>query len=394
MDDDELTLPPGASAQHVLRAMLDAVIVVGLDGRIRYTNAAARELLGMTAAELAGRPVVSVFASEEMAMRTTRMQAPRAGLALRREEVQLQARDGTTIPVSVIASAVLDERGTLSAVVLVARDLRQIHALLAQVKAAKDDVERQLDEARRQLLHAERLATLGTLAGGVGHELNNIVAVHRAAVFELARLGDAVPADVVDDLRVVDDHLANHARRLLNLARPGPDTVEPLDLVAVVRSTVDMLNGAGRTKYVTVEVAAPDGPLPVRLNRARIEQILVNLIGNAADALGDRSSGGRIEVRARRAAGRAVCEVADNGSGIPPEVLGKIFQPFFTTKPADRGTGLGLSVVQQIVESYGGQIRVASEPGRGSTFTFDLPLETAASGQADASGTRSSSSAG
>ena len=111
----------------------------------------------------------------------------------------------------------------------------------------------------------------------------------------------------------------------------------------------------------------------VTVNRTRIEQILVNLIGNAVDAIGDRPGTITIEVHPDDDGKRIVCAVRDSGSGISPEQLSQIFRPFFTTKGEDKGTGLGLPVAKEIVESYGGQLAVHSELGRGTTFTFDLP---------------------
>jgi signal transduction histidine kinase len=114
-------------------------------------------------------------------------------------------------------------------------------------------------------------------------------------------------------------------------------------------------------------------PLIVTVNRTRIEQILVNLVVNAVDAIGDGNGTITVDVHPSADGKRVVCEVRDTGGGIAPENLAKIFQPFFTTKPEDKGTGLGLPVARGIVESYGGTLSVTSTPGVGTTFTFDLP---------------------
>jgi signal transduction histidine kinase len=114
-------------------------------------------------------------------------------------------------------------------------------------------------------------------------------------------------------------------------------------------------------------------PLIVTVNRTRIEQILVNLVVNAVDAIGDRNGSITIDVHPSADGKRVVCEVRDNGCGIPGEHLDKIFQPFFTTKSEDKGTGLGLPVARGIVESYGGTLTASSTVGTGTTFVFDLP---------------------
>jgi signal transduction histidine kinase len=242
-------------------------------------------------------------------------------------------------------------------------------------------IEEQLESTRTQLLLAERRSTLGTLAGGVGHELRNIAQIQIAAVDEL-QLALASGKDIrqmarsiVDDLERVGDHITTHGNRLMQLARPGPDHVAPTDLAGIVRDAVAMLKGAGRLRKLRTVLELGDGIL-VSVNRVRIEQILVNLIVNAVDAIGDAGwTGGVITIRVRPTEdnARVRCEVIDNGPGIPPEQLAKIFEPFFTTKPPERGTGLGLPVAREIVASYGGTLTVHSDVGKGTTFTFDLP---------------------
>ena len=112
----------------------------------------------------------------------------------------------------------------------------------------------------------------------------------------------------------------------------------------------------------------------VTVNRSRLEQILVNLVINAVDAIGELTAGTvTVQVYATSDGKRATCVVRDTGSGIPPELVERIFEPFFTTKGPDKGTGLGLPVVRDIVNSYGGTLTVASTPGKGAAFTFELP---------------------
>ncbi len=246
----------------------------------------------------------------------------------------------------------------------------------------------ELESLRDQLVHVERLATLGTLAGGVGHELNNVLTVFLGTLhFLRERTAQGLPArerDVEQRGRVAE-HIATHARHLLSLARPGPDFAERVNLCEIIESTARMLTLSGRTRQVGVRLDLPDSALWVSVNRVRIEQVLVNLIANAADAVHEAQRGramleavpdGTILISAGRlGAGRVRCSVVDNGTGIPADRLSDIFQAYYTTKPPESGTGLGLPVVKRIVESYSGSLTVASEMGRGSTFSFDLPLD-------------------
>src|SRR5207245_2188414 len=148
---------------------------------------------------------------------------------------------------------------------------------------------------------------------------------------------------------------------------------EPIDLREVVKGTIGMLRTAGRIKHLDVTVQLPEAPVTATVNRTRIEQVLVNLLINAADAMETGSGAKRLVVRVEQdtVLNRIRCEVEDTGEGIPSEKLDRIFEPYYTTKQPGRGTGLGLSVVKQIVESYGGQVRVTSRVGEGTTFSFE-----------------------
>ena len=219
------------------------------------------------------------------------------------------------------------------------------------------------------------LISLGTLAGGVGHELRNIAQIQVAAVDELAgaiRANEDVAAfakSILPDLERVGEHITAHGNRLMQLARPGPDHVSPIDLNAVVRDVAAMLKLAGKLGRVELVLRLPTNPVIVTVNRTSIEQIFVNLIINAVDANGET---GTVRVEVQPSGNRVQCEVADTGVGIPPELMDKIFEPFFTTK-GENGTGLGLPVVRMIIISYGGELRIDSAVGRGTTFSFDLP---------------------
>ena len=133
-----------------------------------------------------------------------------------------------------------------------------------------------------------------------------------------------------------------------------------------------MLQGAGKLARIDVELALQDQPLIVTVNKTRIEQILVNLIVDATEAM---PKGGKLMIAARELDGRVVVEIGDTGTGIAADVLPRIFDAFFTTRV--EGTGLGLPVVKEIVESYGGKLEVDSTLGIGTTFRFDLPLSRA-----------------
>jgi PAS domain S-box-containing protein len=378
-----------AVLEFVIEAMVDAVLVVDADGRVTLSNSGAAQLTRYAREELRGMQVAKLLVDDSSGIRTVVRRRIADGDVLRREESWLVAKDGERIPVSVTGSPVLDDAGTLQGIVLVARDVREVRQLLGEkeaeiarrkkaedeLRAAKASIEDKLEQTRTQLLLAERRATLGTLAGGVGHELRNIAQVQVAAVDELAAAlrghedVNTLARTILPDLERVGDHITAHGTRLMQLARPGHDHVSPIDLNGVVRDVAAMLKLAGKLGRVELVLVLPAKPVVITVNRTSIEQIFVNLIINAVDATGEA---GTITVEVKPNGKRVVCDVKDTGAGIPAELRDKIFEPFFTTK-GDTGTGLGLPVVREIVTSYGGELKVQSTVGSGATFTFDLP---------------------
>jgi PAS domain S-box-containing protein len=373
------------SGAAMLEAMVDVVLVVDVEGSIVQVNRAAVELSGYSATELQALPIATLLDDEHSGVRTQVRRRIVDGQELHRNDSWLIDRAGTRIPVSVVGSPVFEE-GALRGIVLVVRDNREVRQLLVERDAAVDELRRanatiedKLEHMRRQLLLAERRSTLGTLAGGVGHELRNIAQVQVAAIDLLAQAldGSASLAGTVRavrrDLERVTDHMLIHANRLLVLARPGPDHLQPIAIGGVIREVVTMLRGAGRLRGIEVEIELPTEPAFVTVNRTRIEQILVNLIINSVDAI---TAPGTIAITVRPddATKRMTITVRDSGAGMPPEVLARILEPFFTTKSEDRGTGLGLPVVVDLVENYGGKLLIDSVVGTGTTVTFDLPM--------------------
>ena len=376
--------------EFVIEAMVDAVLVVDAEGRITLANSGASQLTGYTRDELRGMAVSKLLVDDSSGLRTVVRRRIEDGDVLRREESWVVTKDNDRVPISVTGSPVLDDAGTLQGIVLVARDVREVRRLLSdkeaeitrrkaaeeELRAAKASIEDKLEQMRTQLLLAERRATLGTLAGGVGHELRNIAQIQVAAVDELAaalRANEDVNTltrTILRDLERVGEHITAHGNRLMQLARPGPLHVAPIDLNNVVRDVAAMLKLAGKLGRVELKLCLPSAPVTVTCNRTSLEQIFVNLVINAVDATGETGS---ITVEVKPSAERVVCDVADTGCGIAADQLDKIFEPFFTTK-GDKGTGLGLSVVREIVTSYGGDVKVKSAVGAGTTFTFDLPV--------------------
>lgn len=241
-------------------------------------------------------------------------------------------------------------------------------------------LERKVESMTSHLVRAERLASLGTMAGAVGHELSNALNVltgTMSLVAEDAELGVLPTDETLRTLRTVQERLTVHVRHLLNFGRPSTDTAPSGDLTRAVGDVVDMLQLAGLLRRVRVALELPVSPVRVRIAQSALEQLLVNLVKNAVESFEEAPRAEpriAIGLTCDRAAGSATLTITDNAFGIAPEKLPLVFEPYYTTKSADRGTGLGLFVVRHLVRGAGGEITVHSTPGHGSTFTFSLPL--------------------
>ncbi len=252
--------------------------------------------------------------------------------------------------------------------------VRAYHHLLA---TERDHALAKVEELRQQVLQADRLATLGTFAAGVSHELNNISHVLRSAI----DLSDPeAPSDLqASDLdpRELFVHVANHitelSQSILRIARPEAGPGPEANLGRILEEVDQMLRLTGRTRHAHVSLVLPPEPCLIRGNPVHAQQVFLNLLSNAADAVA-RAREPHIEAGVRPSAGgRLEAWVRDNGPGMSEEVLSRIFEPFFTTKPPGAGTGLGLPVVKQIVESWQGRLQVESRPGSGTRVVLDLP---------------------
>ncbi len=252
---------------------------------------------------------------------------------------------------------------------------------LRMIGAMMDITERREMQAR--LLVADRLASVGTLAAGVAHEINNPLAYVLAnltrALHLLERKGSPQAAELSGLVREAQDGAARVRRIVQDLrvfARADDDVREQVDLRDVVRSSVHLADNEIRHR-ARLELALSPIPL-VDGNQGRLGQVVVNLLVNAAQAIPEGAADRNVIRVSTRvdAAGRPVLEVSDTGPGIPVEIQGRIFDPFYTTKRQSEGTGLGLTICAGIVASLGGKIELESEPGRGSTFRIVLPRAT------------------
>ena len=348
----------------LLRALVDAspagILVVGSDGEVRVRNDAAGTMFGHGREDPLRDGAPAPAALRDVLARVL------GGESVQQEHLTWSGADGQRVELEVSAGPIRDPVDGVTGAVLVAIDVTQRMDLEAQLR------------------QAQKLEAVGRLAGGVAHDFNNILtAIGGYADFLMQDLpAEGTLRSDAAEIRAAADRGSSLTRQLLALSRK--QVVEPgcLDLGDVVRGIEKMLRRLiGEDVDLAVEVE-PD--LTVFADRSQLEQVLMNLVVNARDAIGP---GGRIGVRTRPGVpiesgdgDRVVLEVTDNGTGMTPATLRRIFEPFFTTKDAQRGTGLGLSTVQGIVVRYGGVITVDSETGRGTRFRVSFPRADAPPG--------------
>jgi len=231
------------------------------------------------------------------------------------------------------------------------------------------------------VLQSSKMASLGKLAAGVAHEVNNPLSIIRESagwIRDIVNDGELGEGPAVDDLQEALGDIDRHVERartvthrMLGFARRMEPLHEDVDLNMLANQTTSFLENETRHRDIRVECRL-DQDLPlITTDSNQLQQVILNLLENAIDAVGEN---GAITLTTRRDGGRVAMDIADTGAGIAKELLPKVFDPFFTTKEAGEGTGLGLSIVYSTLNKLGGTIDVRSEPDRGTTFTISLPL--------------------
>jgi len=238
----------------------------------------------------------------------------------------------------------------------------------------------QLVDVQKQLIQAEKMATVGTLAGGVAHEINNPLAVILTNVQMLLAENSHNAGLDKESLEMIEEatkRCRTIVQKLMVFAKKPMEatSVAEVDLLSVVKNIVDFLKYQLEQENITISVHAPQEQYIVVGSQNELEQVIGNIIINARDSIKQIKKNGNIDVTLAKGDDRIKVAIKDEGAGIPKEILPRIFDPFFTTKDVGKGLGLGLSICQAIIEKHKGTIAVKSEPGKGSTFTIQFPRQ-------------------
>jgi len=384
----------------VLASMSDILLVCSRSGAIEEVNQSLLDFIGKPESELHGTPLFDLFADEASRQQALGMFGHQAGETLHDCELLLRAANGAAIPVSLNCKPRYSAVGKLVGVVITGRPVGELRRAYHALRQAHD----QLKRTQQQLLHSEKMASLGRLVAGVAHELNNPISFVLGNVHALRRYagrlrtylealhGGAAPGELHalrESLRI--DRMLEDMPPLLDGTIEGAERTR--DIVDGLKrfSAVDRNENARFNLVDVIERAVhwvakaiPEGfqvslslpeELPVIGSSGQMQQVMMNLVQNAYDATLERSVP-RLDVSARidEEDSAVTLEFHDNGSGIEPDNLARIFDPFFTTKPVGKGTGLGLAISYGIVERHGGSLVAANHPDGGALFSIRLPL--------------------
>jgi two-component system sensor kinase FixL len=346
-----------ARLQAIVDTATEVIITIDERGTIEHVNGAAERAFGYAADELIGRNVSMLmpqpYQHEHDGYLRRYLETGVARIIGIGREVTAKRKDGGVFPIDLsVGEGQVDGARFFTAII-------------------RDISERK--EMQFKLAQTERLVAVGELAAGVAHEVNNPI----NTIINCAQLiQDGDDADTNGKIIVEEGHrIADIVRDLLQFARDDRDKPQPTFLTEVVERTLRLLSENWKRHGISLRVDIPADLPPVHARPQQIQQVLLNLLINAKDALVHSGvSDRRVELSAKATENGVEFCVRDNGPGIPPALGDRIFEPFVTTKRARGGTGLGLSISRTIVTGYGGTISVASAPGQGAAFRVCLPL--------------------
>ena len=389
--------------ESVLASMSDILIVCDRNGMIEEVNPSLRHIAGKPAEELVHTPLFDLFADEAERARARDIFTRHGREGVHDCEFFLRAGDGSTVPVSMNCTPRLSQTGKLMGMVVTGRPVGELRRAYSALRQAHDDLKR----TQGQLLHAEKMVSLGRLVAGVAHELNNPISFVLGNVLSLKRYAsrlesylsavhasDAAEDDalramrqelridrILADMPHLIDGMIEGAERtrdivdaLKRFSAVDKATPEQVNLNEVVERSVRWVVQSASAKFAVRIDLPPD--LRCCGSSGQLQQVVMNLVQNACDATA-RQAEPRLTVCGGIEQGRAVLHFIDNGPGIPEENLSRLFEPFFTTKPVGQGTGLGLSISYGIVDRHGGKLSAGNVAGGGAEFILALPLESA-----------------
>lgn len=356
-----------ASLAAIVESSEDAIVSQALDGTIMSWNAGAERIFGYSAGEVIGRHISILAPPERPCEIQGILERIKRGDRVPHFETVRVRKDGQRIDVSVSVSPIKDATGKVLGASAIKRDITE-----------QKRVNEEIRTMTQQLWQAAKLASVGELAAGIAHELNNPMATVSLRIESvLAR----TPADdprrrALEIIEQETKRMGDLVSNLLQFSRKSEEKISTVDLCQELGKAVELIQHHLRKAQVTlVQELAPDTPI-IYADRQKLRQVFLNLLSNACDAM---PRGGTLTLRTSACSlpnnqSAVQIEFSDTGVGIPADQLDKVLEPFFTTKEEGKGTGLGLAICRRVVQEHRGTIEIRSEVGRGTTVRLVLPV--------------------
>jgi len=355
----------------------DAIIVRDLEHRIIYWNKSAARFYGFTEEEAIGKNTALLLYKEEspVLIQARKMVIEKGEWT---GELQQRTKEGKEIIVESHWTLVRDSEGKPTSILLINTDVTEKKRLLSDIEERKRTEEalrmfaialEEKEKLQKQLLQADKLATIGELAAGTAHQINNPLG--NISLYTQMLLKNTKDDNTKDKLMIIDDEVnraASIVKGLLDFARQSELKLSRIDINKEIEKVLSILNPQLNDIKVTTDLGSLP---PVLADSGQIQQVIMNLFRNSIQSI---TENGEIMVKTASNQDHVEISISDNGCGIPRKNLDKIFDPFFTTKEQGKGTGLGLSICYGIIKRHNGSIEVQSEIGNGTVFTIKLPV--------------------
>jgi PAS domain S-box-containing protein len=356
--------------RNLYEASQDAIFIINFKGEYRDANPSATKLVGYSLTELRKMTVDDLRVQNGIDPPAIRSHVWKEGGML---EISLRHKDGQKIDVELMISPIKDSK-------------RQNNFMgIARNVTERKQMEQEQEKRRAQLMHGQRLESIGTLAGGVAHEINNPIngILNYAQLIKDKMENASSEYEYASEIIVETERVATIVENLLAFARQDKQSHSPARIADIVKGVTTLIQTIIRKDMIALEVDVPEDLPKLKCRNQQIQQVIMNLTTNARDALNqrykeyDENKIIRINSSLFEREGRRWIRttVEDHGSGIPAEVRERMFDPFYTTKDRSHGTGLGLSISHGIVQAHHGELTVKSEPGKFTRFHIDLPVD-------------------
>lgn len=395
---------------NIIESIVDTLLVINPDATIKTVNRETCELLGYGEDELLGKPVATISEEEDTPFKGTGMKKLIEKSSIRDYDMTYKAKSGEKIPVSFSGSVMRDKERELVGIVGIARDMREIKRLMQKEKelaaaaataaaekkraAELDKAYKQLKEMQDMLIQAEKLNAVGQLASGIAHEVRNPMGIIKQGVDYLEGKLPSSEKNISEVFQMIKDNIErsdNIIRTLVDFSRASKLQKKLENINSILESSLILIQHRVKLEDIKIVKELEKGLPKILVDKGKLEQVFINIFLNAIQAMPrggklficsyltqlnepKNGVGGRSEDHFKLGEKAVVAEIEDTGAGISEENLKKIFDPFFTTKEIGKGSGLGLSVIKNIIVMHKGLIEIKSKIGKGTKVIITLKV--------------------